>query len=135
MSLVFKADLKGIEMLERTVPANAHTASGRLANMLVDEIRGNWSPNSPSPWYAAPAVVTGTLDENVRAEPTGRNLIGRFSKEASMWTVQIATRYAGFLEHGTVKMVERPFVMPAVGRVAENMPEAYRDLFSFKLIG
>lgn len=86
---------------------------------LIGEIRANWSRMSPSLPGQPPAMRTGLLD---------RSLDFSIVHDAGAWYlsvyVQPAAFYAGFLEHGTYKMLARPFFRPAMTRFRRHLEQA-----------
>lgn len=97
-----------------------------LANLLVSEIRGNWSLNAPSSRGNPPAIVTGNLDSSVKVEEQGRDTLGRFASPENTVVkfVRVDTsegdnpddrgNYAPILEGA----LEREFIQPAIDIVA-----------------
>lgn len=100
-------------IIKRSNPSNGQMATklGRvLADELIDDIRANWSPESPSRRGEAPAVVTGFLDAHIRKHKV-RN---------SVWQVTGDTDYAGVLESPAY---DRPYMRPAAIRVGQRAVE------------
>lgn len=126
----FRKDLSGLDRLERRVPQNASASVEAAARALAYDIRTSWSPRSPSMPYTPPAIDTGKLDSSVRVRT--RDALGRFSgsgKNATSAAVEISATYARFLEEGTSKMRERPFIEPAVQRLEGVYAEFFRGIF------
>jgi hypothetical protein len=132
-----KSDLSGMDRLEARLPGRLESSVREAAEALAADIRSNWSASSPSSPGNPPAIDTGNLDSAVRAEPTGRDVLGRFARtsDAAVWFVRIATsegddprnrgEYGTILEYG----LNRPFVEPAVDRLAGVYSHFFRALF------
>lgn len=135
MTVVFRQDFSGLNALDRTVPINAGKACKNVAQRAVDEIRNNWSPESPSAPGEPPAMVTGYLDSTVEAENQGRNALGQFASgdSATSYVVRVKAPYADFLEHGTRKMEPRPFLLAAVMRAGDSLPDEFKGVISARI--
>lgn len=85
---------------------------------IINRIRYNWSSSSPSTPGEPPAVVTGTLDESVTKDNTGRNARGQFASGADItaWYIRVEAPYANALEYGdsSKNLEPRPFIAPAI---------------------
>lgn len=132
MTYQVKVDWTKLDKLLKDVPDRSDIACGQIARDIVQEIKGNWSPSSPSEPGNPPAVVTGTLNRSVKSE--ARDFAGRFASDSkgSKWYVRVGDSeayYAGFLEFGTSKMVERPFFIPAIERVQDKLPDYFSGIF------
>lgn len=79
-----------------------------FAEVMVTEIVDNWSPQSPSSPYDAPAIDTGRLNRETRRAKVQR------------MKLEFSTPYAVFLEYGTRRMLPRPFVVPAFLRTLKS---------------
>lgn len=74
---------------------------------------GGGSPHAPSSPGNPPHVDTGNLKNSLVFEMTGKN-----SGE-----VRVMAEYGAFLEYGTVRMAPRPFLTPAVDKVADKLED------------
>jgi hypothetical protein len=120
-----KLDTRGFDRLLRNGPANNERATRRLAEELRDDIREHWSglyPPASSPGEP-PAKRSGKLDRSVRARPGRAHWIARAK-------VVIEVGYGKFLENGTQRMAERPFMRPAIQRLRKNAKKHYAILFN-----
>lgn len=130
MRVDFKVDLRKLELVEKKVPTNTSKACREAAEALARDIRSNWSPVKPSAPFTAPAKDTGNLDSSVKVDALGRNARGQFASgdDAIAHYVRIDTTtgknyhgrgaYEWFLEEGTERMDERPFLQPAIDRLS-----------------
>lgn len=119
-------DYRTMVKVEQDLLKNTGFAVEELAQLLVSEIRGNWSLISPSSRGSPPAMVTGNLDSSVKVEEQGRDDLGRFAstENTTVKFVRIDTsegdnpgdrgNYAPVLEGP----LEREFVQPAIDTVA-----------------
>jgi hypothetical protein len=119
-------DYRTMVSIERDLLRDVGLGVEEMANVLVSQIRGSWSLNSPSSVGSPPAIVTGNLDSSVVAEPTGRDDKGRFAdkENTTVMFVRVDTsegmipedrgNYAPVLE----EKLERPFIEPAIEVVA-----------------
>lgn len=109
-----------LKEIERKVPGAAALVVQKLAQDTQAYIGENWSQQSPSAPGEPPGVDTGTLKNNIVAQPAGK----------LTWEVLAGTEYAAWLEFGTTqkgsetltRMAARPFLLPAVEAIAENTP-------------
>lgn len=106
-----RVDIAGLERLEQAVPRRAGGGARRLAERTAEIVKSSWSLTSPSSPGTPPAVVTGTLDASVGVERQG-NLLN------PAWAVVASAPHSGYLEVGTDKMAERPYMAPALAAVA-----------------
>lgn len=105
-----------------------------VADVLINEIRSNWSFSAPSSPGNPPAVVTGNLDSSITKDSQGRDPLGRFATRdnVSMVFVRVDTEngsdpqgrgnYAQVLEFD----MNRAFLEPAIQRVEKLFPELVR---------
>lgn len=119
-------DFRTMVKIERDLMRDVGFGVEEMAQILVSQIRGNWSLNAPSSEGSPPAIVTGNLDSSVVAEPTGRDDKGRFAdkENTTVMFVRVDTsegidpqdrgNYAPVLE----EKLNRPFIQPAIDKVA-----------------
>jgi hypothetical protein len=136
--------VRGVDRLERAlirVERNVDRTTEEFlqfcAHWLRNDIRSNWSRQSPSSEGNPPAVKTGNLDSSVTVSKQGRGDGGRFaaSGDAKRWYVVVDTskgyrpdgrgNYEGILE----EFLNRPFMKPAVARL-----EGKYELFAKRFI-
>lgn len=105
-----------IDGYKQKLDENSREAMNEVAELLVDDIKANWSGYYPpaSEPGEAPAIRTGTLDLSVM--PTDLSDDGGHLSI----NVRASAPYADFLEYGTYKMAARPFMRPAVQRIKEQ---------------
>ncbi len=127
-------DLSVLDRIDKQIGARVEATTDSVADRIVENIHQNWSPTSPSSPGERPAVVTGTLDLSVQKEKTGRGPGGKFAagKDTFIRVIHVSAPYADILEHGSVNMLPRPFVLPAVLDEADNLAADYREIFSVK---
>jgi len=106
-------DVSALQRLEREMPGKAAAVIQKTAQDTQTEIVNNFSPNSPSDPGSPPGVDTGNLKNSVVAVPDSAPLT---------WLVQVGADYGADLEYGTVNIDARPYVLPAVERVVNNLP-------------
>lgn len=111
-------DLKELHKLERELPGSADRIVRELAFELKADIKTHWSATSPSSPGQPPAVVLGNLTNSIMARPYRR----------MVWRVDVDAEYGYPLEFGTARMAARPFVRPAVWRLAKTIPARFRAL-------
>ncbi len=134
ITMILKKDMRNMDILDKVVPHNANMSTRDAAESLRDDLRSHWSPNSPSTPGESPAIKTGHLDSSIVVESQSRNLLGQFAGgEGSIHVVRIEAGYAKDLEHGTTKMLPRPFVLPAVMRMYEGFTSFFKDVVSLKM--
>jgi HK97 gp10 family phage protein len=90
-------------------PQKADQAVQDACDIIIADIQGSWSGNSPSSPGNPPAVVTGALDESIEKQ----KLAGGNTPKYQIIPV---TYYWLFLEDGTINMAARPFLYPAMRR-------------------
>ena len=123
----------------------------RAAESFVNHIVSNWSADSPSSPGDFPAVRSGSLDAAVsNSLDNARDSGGKFALSRNVYKIFLQIdpskpggfrrrgvrslgkrgsgkgrrrRYAGFLEFGTGKMAERPFVRPGLKHVEQEFPK------------
>jgi HK97 gp10 family phage protein len=95
----------------------AVTVMDSYADELKNDITSNWSSTSPSNAGSPPAIRTGKLNRDVRRSRIANGFL------------TIDSDYAHHLEYGTRKMRPRPFVLPALKRVAKSQVpvELFKD--------
>ena len=116
-------NLDKLKEIEREMPGRAEEVIAKLAKDCERDMKENMSANSPSMPGEPPAVVTGALKSSIVAIP----VLG----EDLAWQVVVGgpnANYAVHLEYGTEnadgheRMAARPFVLPSVRRIANNIP-------------
>lgn len=127
-----RSDLTNLNTLDREFPRNVDNATRRGAERMVEIIHISWSPNSPSPRGAPPAVVTGTLDRSVTPDKVGRDILGHFAgrTETVMWAARVGAPYAWALEDESE--LNRPYVLPAALQVEQEMKDLYKGVFNIR---
>lgn len=115
----FRLDMTKLQRLERDAPEFAHSTAKDMAETLIDHIKSNWSPISPSSPYNPPAKVTGTLESNLRY--VLRDALGRFvgADTAVSFSIYDDIEYAAALEFGHKRnsgawIEPRPYFRPAI---------------------
>ena len=126
-----KKDTRRLDILEREFPNRIDASLHSAAEALVLDIRSNWSPTSPSDPGSPPAILTGNMDSAVKAESQGRDDRGRFQgPDAKVWYVTIKTSQGenplGRGEYAAEVDQTRPFIEPALDRVARQLPFFFR---------
>jgi len=88
-----------------------------LAQALVADIGEHWSSGVSAPGEA-PGVDTGTLANSITATRL----------QPRTWAVRDGVEYGIALEFGviTTNLAARPWMVPAVERIRERWPEAFR---------
>jgi len=128
MTARMRLDTQGLDHIDRTVDENTMDALTKLGASIVNDIRSNWFPRSPSPRGGPPAVVTGALDATIRVDRQGRDLLGRLAgKDAMTLFIRAGSDdvvYAGILEDG----LNRPFFVPALERASERTGKMFKDV-------
>lgn len=101
-------------------------------NMLIKDIRSNWSSVSPSPVGSAPASkaagadTTGNLDSSILLDEQKRDTSGRFSRDAIVMFVRADTTEGidpqgrGNYTQAVQEKNDRPFMQPAIDRMADE---------------
>lgn len=115
----FRRDLDRKEGIDKTVKA--------IADRGVEIVNASWSghyPPASSPGEP-PAIRTGILKASVHSE----------KEKPGTWLIVAGgddAYYAVFLEYGTTKMIERPFMRPMVAKLEK---EAEREAATaFKIV-
>lgn len=116
----FRRDLDRKDGIDKTVKA--------LADRGVEIVNASWSghyPPASSPGEP-PAIRTGTLKASVHSE----------KEKPGTWLIVAGgddAYYAVFLEYGTEKMVERPFMRPMVAKLEKEANKKASEVFSIVL--
>ncbi len=120
----WNADYRGMVKVDKYLANFMDDKMKYIAQAVIDEVRGRWSPSSPSAGGSAPAKDTGAYDASLaspKAVQQGRDEWGRFT---SVYTARFNTdeaerprQYAKALEDGTRHMEARPHIAPAIERV------------------
>lgn len=123
-----KLDLSKMTAYEKRVETRLDATAMDIADVIVRYIRDSWSPESPSAYGTAPAVVTGTLDRSVTREKTGRTGRGTFTSHgnAVAYVVKAGAPHAGILEDGPLN---RPFMGPALQWASNIYVIAFKRVF------
>ena len=101
-----------LKRIKREAPAAFRQIPQKLAQDMQGDSVDNMNTVSPAPAGQAPGVDTGTLKNNIVAEPGNDN----------DWFWRAYTDYAVHLEYGTVRMAARPFGLPSFRRVMGRVP-------------
>ena len=117
LSFQWRSDFSGIGRVERAMDELMQREERKIATHLMNEVKENWSPKSPSSAGTPPAVKTGAYNESIQIIQN-RGAGGRFERG---WSVRFNTDKAGrsyseALEFGTYKMAARPHIRPAIER-------------------
>lgn len=135
-SIHLKADFRSMIRIEAKAKERAAEITSNAADMLVADIKSNWSSQAPSAVGNPPAVVTGNLNSSVKVDDQGRDLKGRFAggDDVVVRFVRVDTsegdnpqgrgNYAHILED----KLTRPFMEPAIVRLAQLYPAMFRRL-------
>jgi hypothetical protein len=118
-----KLDTRGFDRVLKHGPARMDDATRKVAEELRDDIRAHWSPASPSSPGEPPAVVSGALHRSARVRPSSAK--GWVMK----YKVVFEVGHGKYLEKGTGRMAERPFLKPAIKRARRNMRKHYLIMF------
>lgn len=128
----------GLNSLESSVEKGSTEFVMRAGEWLVNDIRKNWSPASPSDPGDPPAKDSGNLDSAIASAMDNgfyRGDGGKFASKGSAktFTFRFAAaeganyhgrgEYIQALEKGREGAVERPFVEPALDRLASAFPK------------
>lgn len=82
----------------------------KLALDCEADVKQSFNRQSPAPVGEPPGVDTGNLKNSIVAVKRGKN-----------WAVLVGAPYGVHLEYGTRRMGARPFLLPAVRRVARRV--------------
>lgn len=135
LKISIRKDLSNLNLLERVVDHNTQVTTRNLAEMLVDDVNANWSGESPSLPYDPPAVVSGELSNSIEIESQGRDLLGRFTgKDGAIQIVRIRADYGQIQEFGSRKQLPRPFMRPAIERLADRVPDEFKNLIGMRML-
>lgn len=132
LDATFRSDVSKLDkMLTKFDNGGLDDSVKHMAEGVVDYIRDNWSPVSPSTPLEPPAVVTGELDAMMKIEQS-RDLLGRY---ASAFKIKFETEYAAALEYGydPNHLAPRPFIRPAIAAVAKDFADYLKPAFEFYL--
>lgn len=123
MQAVMRLSTAGLDYLFVQADKIAGDGTREVLEGIGQDIKDNWSPESPSDPYTPPAVVSGYLDNSVKMER--RDAAGRFASfgKAVTWLLRIEADYGIALEFGQPErgLIERPFFMPAVYRAEDKL--------------
>jgi hypothetical protein len=114
-----------LKKLGREFPGRAAAVVQKAAQDCQADIVDNFSSQSPSDPGLPPGVDTGNLKNTTVAEP---------GVDPLTWLVKIGAKYGFWLEFGTENeeggtlMAPRPFVVPAVERARERMPDELKKV-------
>lgn len=124
-----RLDMSKGDAYEKKVVNGLELTTNDLADAIIEDIRNNWSPESPSAWGMAPAKVTGNLDRSL-LKTQGRAASGRFAApgDAVSITIRSDAPYSGILE--SEDGLNRPFFEPAFERASFVFDISYRKLFT-----
>lgn len=103
-------DTRKLDRIARRSGQAADEIVGELAFMFQADVNKNWSTSSPSAPGEPPGVDTGTLKN--------ANYVERVQDKVWRWLD--GTDYGIHLEFGTRNMAARPFVRPAIERIAQE---------------
>lgn len=98
--------------LQQAIQAYSDRVIELAAEEIMAEIRASWSEMPPSLPGTPPARISGELDRSVHVE--GNRII-------------IDAPHAAALEFGGPHLAPRPFVRPAVQRVAERIGQVGQE--------
>ena len=130
MDATFRSDVSKLDkMLARLDNGGLDDSTKHMAERVVEYIRDNWSPVSPSTPFEPPAVVTGELDAMMSVEQS-RDILGRF---ASAFRIKFEAEYAAALEWGydPNHLAPRPFIRPAIAAVSKDFADFIKPAFEF----
>lgn len=137
----FSQNLSGLDAIERNLMPRLGNALNDAADAFIADIRDNWSDSSPSSPNTAPAVDSGNLDSAIFKDPSGRDVLGRFTSRdnAQVVFVRVDTTqgqyyhgrgaYEDFVEEGTSSMEPRPYWEPAVERAQAVYTSFFVNIF------
>lgn len=109
-------DTNRLNQIMRDMPGRAEQVVQKLAQDAQTEVVNNFNPVSPAPPGEAPGVDTSALKNSIVAEP-----------RSGGWVLHDGVEYGVHLEFGTSRMAARPFMLPAVERVINNLPPGLAD--------
>ena len=120
-----KLDTRGFDRVLRNGPDRMDEATQRVAKEVLDDVREHWSGVYPPASTAGkpPAIRSGKLHRS------GRVRAGSTKGWTMQYRVVFEVGYAQFLEKGTQRMAERPFLKPAIIRARKNVKKRYKVLF------
>ena len=95
-------DLRGLYKYHDTIIEGLARFVGDLAEEGKDDIKGAWSPISPSSPGEPPAIDTGHLNASMEADLS--------QTKSFLATLRSNASYSADLEFGTRKMAARPFM-------------------------
>lgn len=124
-----RSDFRKLDKLERELPSRTQTANYQAAQALKQRMIDNWSPDSPSLPYAAPAKVSGELERSIVI--TQNRERGQFR---SGFTVAVTSEYGAALEFGSgvTNLLPRPYFHPALFWLEQNFGYYYKDIFGVR---
>ncbi len=130
INVKIRRDFSKLDKLEHDLPDRTRSASYQMALGVKRHMVNNWSQESPSLPYNAPAKVTGELERSIKIEQK-RGFGGLF---ASGWTIMVTAPYAAALEYGNpaTNLLPRPYFRPAVLAVASQMGDYFKDIFEVR---
>jgi len=115
-------DKRKLDALAVKFPNGVAGVIQKICQDTEADIKTNFNAVSPAPPGETPGVVTGNLKNSVLSEPDASN--------DQTWWLRIGAEYGAALEYGTMKMAARPFLLPALRRIPDRLPEgAIREIF------
>ena len=104
-------DMSKLLEIERKCGMKADEVIGKIAQDCERYIKEHFSTSSPSPAGSPPGVDTGALKNSILAEPGDDG-----------WMLHDGVEYGVWLEYGTENMAARPWMLPGVEAVTNNLP-------------
>jgi len=104
-------DKTRLEQLIRNMPTTSDQVVQKMVQDAQAEVVNNFNVQSPAPAGEAPGVDTSALKNSIVAEPRGEG-----------WVLHDGVEYGVHLEYGTMSMGARPFMLPAIERMMNNLP-------------
>lgn len=115
-------DTHNLEKLLKECPHRVQMGTRQTAEDILEDVDAHWSPVSPSSPGQPPAEVTSGLSDSGRVRFVKGGLLSEYK-------VVFEIARAKWLENGTRRMSERPFLRPAALRAKRNMKENYKAVF------
>lgn len=113
-----RSDTRRLDAIVSHRARNTDEALGEVTMLIVQHMKTNWSPSSPSAPGEPPAVDTGTLANSIE---------GKMHVRGREWRIT-GVEYGEFLEYGTPRMAARPFIRPAVYAVRRQLKDKFKRL-------
>jgi hypothetical protein len=117
-------DTSGFDAAMKYVPANVTRATEAVAQAIIDDVNDHWSgfyPPASAPG-TPPAIRSSSLKDSARKRLVKSGLLNEYRV---IWEAF----HAMFLEKGTRRMSERPYLQPAIVRARTWFKSKYEMVF------